>query len=202
MRTRDKQRLARHIVDTWNQATPHEVQDGLRWYREARSLAESLDPSNPRKAAAVIAVLSPLTSWTRNVDLAVDAYAGRPLGCLSSNASKAQRILSGEDPDQVVKGSKVRAFWRAITDPSDGSAIVIDRHAVEVAFGKVMSDDQREKILSPKGGYDSVCQRYAVAAGLLSDTLGRQITPVDVQAVTWVTWRRLKKGFVRSNAAE
>lgn len=197
MRTRDKQRLARHIVNTWHQATETEVYDGLNWYGEARRLAEFLDPEDPRKAAAVIAVLSPITNWDRNIELAVCAFEGRPLGCLSNNAAKAKRILAGEDPDLVVRGSKVRAFWRAITDPSDGSAVVIDRHAIEVAHGKVMTDDQRDKLLEPKGAYQAACERYVYAAELLSAELGYTVTPVDVQAVTWVAWRRIKKALTR-----
>lgn len=190
MRTRDKERLARHILETWALATDSEREEGLKWYQEARKLAESLDPQDPRRAAAVIAVLSPMTHWDRNVALAVDAYAGRPLRCLSNNAAKARRIVAGEDPETVVKGSKVRAFWNAISDPTDGSAIVIDRHAVELAFGQVMTDDQRNKILEPRGGYEGVCHRYQCAAELIGE-----VTPVDVQAVTWVVWRRVKKAL-------
>lgn len=191
MRTRDKQRLARSIIATFGHATEDELTHGLQWYREAHELARELDPADPVRGAAVIAVLSPMTQWERNVRLARDAYAGLPLGCLSSNATKAARILAGDDPDSVVKGQKVRAFWRAIMDPSEPSNVVIDRHAVEVAFGKVMTDDERNKILDVKGGYQSVCERYAFAAELLPG----ELSPVDVQAVTWVVWRRLKKGL-------
>jgi hypothetical protein len=194
MRTRDKERLARNIIATFDAATPAERAEGRAWYATARQVAESLDPQDVKRAAAVIAVLSPRVSWDRNVTMAADAYAGRPLACLKANAHKAEAIVSGGDPEEYVKGDKVRAFWRAIVNPSDARAIVIDRHAIDVAFGEVMDDDRRGKVLGRQGAYAEVADRYVYAAELLNERLDTDLTPVQVQATTWVTWRRLKKG--------
>lgn len=194
MRKREKERLARNIVATYDAATPAERAEGRSWYSTARDVAVSLDPKDPVRAAAVLAVLSPRLNWTKNVELAGDAYAGHPLKCLKANADKAERILNGAEPDDVVSGPKVRAFWHAIVDPTDARAIVIDRHAIDVAFGEVMDDERRGKILGRKGAYDDVAQRYVYAAELLSEVYGT-MTPVEVQATTWVAWRRMKKGF-------
>lgn len=191
MRTRDKIRLARHITYVWGQATETEREEGLTWYRSAHRLARALCPEDVSRGAAVIAALSPLAQWERNMELAVKAFDGRHLSCLSRNAVKAQRIVAGEDPGDVLKGDKVRAFWKAITDPDDPDSVVVDRHAVEIAVGKVMTDDERDKYLEPKGGYAALCERYRLAAELIGG-----VSPVDVQAVTWVVWRRLKKGLV------
>lgn len=195
MRTRDKERLARHIVATYNAALPEERVQGRSWYATARQVAESLDPKDPVRAAAVIAVLSPRLSWDKNVELASDAYAGRYLRCIQANARKAHDLVAGDDPDEIVSGPKVRAFWRAIVDPTDPTAIVIDRHAIDVAFGEVMDDQRRGKILGTKGAYGEVSERYVYAAEILSDLYSTDLTPVDVQATTWVAWRRMKKGF-------
>jgi hypothetical protein len=195
MRTRDKARLARHIVATYHAATPDEKVEGLSWYATAREVAETLDPENPARAAAVLAVLSPRMSWDRNKDLAGDAYAGRRLGCLKANAAKAEAILSGGDPEEIVSGPKVRAFWKAITDPNNPEAIVIDRHAIDVAFGEVMDDERRGKVLGKRGAYAEVCDRYRYATELINQEFGTNLTPVQVQATTWVAWRRMKKGF-------
>jgi hypothetical protein len=195
MRTRDRVRLSKHIVATYEAATPAERAEGRSWYPTARKVAESLDPDNPSRAAAVIAVLSPRVRWERNIRLAGDAYAGLALACLKSSADKAERILSGESPDSVVSGPKTRAFWHAIVNPSDARAIVIDRHAIDVAFGETMDNERRGKLLGRKGAYDDIAQRYTFAAEILSEQFNTELTAVEVQATTWVTWKRLKKGF-------
>lgn len=195
MRTRDKERLARHIVATYEAATPAERVEGRSWYATARDAAVELDPTDPERAAAVIAVLSPRVSWDRNVKLAADAYAGRPLACLKRNAEKAMTLVNGADPEEIVSGEKVRAFWRAIVNPTDARAIVIDRHAIDVAYGEVMDDERRGKILGKRGAYGEVADRYVYATEIINQRFGVDLTPVQVQATTWVAWRRLKKGF-------
>lgn len=184
---------ARNITATYRQATESERVEGRAWYATARAVAESLDPSDPERAAAVLAVLSPRLHWDRNVEAAVDVYAGRKPRVLGANAEKARRILSGEPADNVVSGPKVRAFWHAITNPSDPRAIVIDRHALDVAAGEVLDDERRGKALGKVGAYDNVCKLYVAAARILSKEFGTELTPVEVQATTWVTWRRMKK---------
>lgn len=195
----------RNITRVYRDATDTDRAEGTSWYRNARALAEELDPRDPVRAAAVIAVLSPRISWGVNARLARQAYgqyrASRPidapwvfqLPCLRANSRKVLALLNGADPDTVVSGPKVRAFWHAIVNPSDPRAIVIDRHAFDVAAGEVLDDERRGKLLGRKGAYDGVCDLYTRAARILTKEYG-SLTPVEVQATTWVTWRRLKKG--------
>lgn len=184
----------RNITSVFRTALDSEREHGKSWYPIARFAAEKLDPEDPDRAAAVIAVLSPRLHWDRNIQAAVDVYDGRRPGVLRANSDKAFRIVNGEDPDEVVSGPKVRAFWHAIVNPADPRAIVIDRHALDIAAGKVLDDEQRGKLLGRTGSYDSVCQLYVRAAKILSKEFG-PLTPVEVQATTWVAWRRMKKGF-------
>lgn len=179
----------RNITKIFRLTTDEDRKAGQAWYREARLVAESLDPDNPARAAAVLAVLSPQLSWKRNVKLAQDAYAGRPLGCLGRNAEKARRILAGEDMDSVVSGPKVRAFWLTIADPYHRDAVVVDRHAVAIAANRVLSDDERQRLISGKR-YDAACDLYRRAARIISKELGEEWTPAMVQAATWCYWRR------------
>jgi hypothetical protein len=170
-------------------------------------------PADARvRAAAVIAVLSPRLSWDKNVEAARRAYgeylnrlqgldlhgptadgfvAAMPV--LNTNAAKAFKLLSGADPDEIVGGPKVRAFWFGIVDPSDPRVVCVDRHAFDIAVGGVMDDATRGKVLGRKGAYDRFAQAYRRAAARLSDGQGYEWNPAQVQAVTWVTWRRLKK---------
>lgn len=164
------------------------------------------------RAAAVIAVLSPRLNWNKNVELAKQAYTDiwqvRGLATdnemlremvansvanfpgLKTNASKAYALLLGEDPEDVVSGPKVTAFWRTITNPFDPRAVVVDRHALDVAMGKVLDDRQRGIILGRKGAYDALSDLYRRAAKQLTKEMGAEWTPAEVQATTWVVWRR------------
>jgi hypothetical protein len=218
------------IVKTFRSATIAELSNGRDWYRRARRLAEDLVveyalaiPGSPRwhkevtKAAAVIAVLSPRLSWTKNVELARQVYTDaariarlrnepelyrqrranltESFPGLKGNGDKAYRILvDGEDPEDVVSGPKVTAFWRTIVDPTDPRAVVVDRHALDVAMGTVLDDRQRGIILGRKGAYEELSALYRRAAKLLSkDFHAGELsgwTPAEVQAVTWVVWRR------------
>jgi hypothetical protein len=227
MSTTELKFSTRNITRVFRSATPEEIDAGRQWYQRARALAVELanmpEWSEPdvweeevTKAAAVIAVLSPRVSWPRNRELVQHVYrlasggwwakagatvetvrAGWQHG-LSDGATKAFRMLVlGEDPDDVVKGPKVRQFWHTIVDPSDPRAVVVDRHAFDVAAGRVTNDDSR-KILSRVGVYDEISQLYRQAAKALQgqqlladgivDLTG--ITPAEVQAVTWTVWRR------------
>jgi hypothetical protein len=180
----------RNITKLYRQATADDRVAGRGWYATAREVAESLDPADPTRAAAVLAVLSPQLSWKRNVTEARNAYAGRPIKTLGRNADKARRILAGEDPEDVVSGPKVRAFWRTIADPTDPRAVVIDRHAIDIAAGRVLGEKTRGGFLGRAGAYDDVCDAYRRAARLLSKEYGTALSPAAVQATTWVTWRR------------
>lgn len=167
------------------------------WYRRAARLAMELDPTNPRRAAAVIAVLSPRTSWPMNVRLARQAYylhltqgwnGVLTLPTLGDHARKAARLLSGENPDSVVSGPKVTAFFRTIADPTLTGAVVVDRHAIDVAFGRVTSDSVRAPFLTARR-YGEVAGKYERAAKIISRETGETWLPSEVQAVTWAHWR-------------
>jgi hypothetical protein len=130
-----------------------------------------------------------MTSWPRNVRLAQDAYTGRKLGCLGRNADKARRILAGEDPDTVVSGPKVRAFWLTIADPMNPEAVVLDRHAVAIAANKILDDHTRQRLITGKR-YEAACELYRRAARIISKEMGEEWSPAEVQAATWCYWRR------------
>ena len=180
----------RNITRVFRAATPADRAAGQIWYASAHQVAVALDPADPVRAAAVIAVLSPMLSWPRNVVEAGNLYTGRPVRTLGSNAHKARRILAGADPEHVVSGPKVRAFWKTIADPAEPSAVVIDRHAIDIAAGQVLGDRIRGSHLRRTGAYDEVADKYRRAARRLSGELGVRITPAEVQATTWIYWRR------------
>lgn len=166
-----------------------------------------------RAAAGVIAALSPRLAWRKNVEYAELAYMTffqmdkeAPLRNLSedvrqsvfagviptlnANARKAYRILNGENPEDVLGGPKVRAFYFTIVNPTDPRAVVVDRHAIDITFGQVLNDQARGLALGRKGAYDKVSELYRRAARIISAELGEVWTPAQVQATTWTYWRR------------
>lgn len=183
---------AARILDVYRQATLQELQDGLDWYRDAHAIAVALDPARPHAAAGVLAAMSPMTGWGQNVNLAARAYAdGRATGGLFRNCAKADAIMAGAEPEDVLGGDKVCNFYKAIADPSDGSAVVIDRHAFDIAVGRITNDKSRTA-LGRKGVYETFARAYVRAAKTVSAETGMDVSPSAVQAVTWCVWRRLK----------
>jgi hypothetical protein len=213
-----------NILRVFGSATLDEIHEGRNWYRSALNLAFELveqygvgfiDPEDSveravERAVAVIAVLSPRLSWTKNVELARWIYAEVHTATtnymasawtksvldrfpgLKANGKKALSILIGIDPADVVSGPKVTAFFHAIANPNDPRGIVIDRHAFDVAVGRVMDDRTRGVVLGRKGAYEQFVRAYVRAAEALQNEFPG-ITPAEVQAITWVAWRRTKK---------
>ncbi len=177
---------APNVVRTYEAATAEQLADGLVWYDNAHGAAASLDPECPRRAAGVIAALSPRMPWARNLELAARAYAdGVATGALSRSCRQANDILAGGDPLDVLAGTKVRAFFTLIDRPDDPDTVVIDRHAIDVAVGQRLQEPLRVAWYPTQrvGVYERFARCYRRAAGVLG------VRPGQVQAVTWVTWR-------------
>lgn len=174
-------------VDKWlSLATDQDLADGLAWYDRARRMAENMSAEtgiSVRHCAGVIAALSPRQQWGTNVAgarrmlRAAAAGEGEPVvGGLSANRVKAWSIAQGADPDAVLSGPKVRAFYANIM--GDVDAVTLDVWATRAAEG-------RENPHSPER------RRYR----LLSESYRRAgerrgMYPRDVQAAVWTVYRR------------
>ena len=174
-------------VDKWlNAATAQDLADGLEWYDRARREAERMADASGlsvRSCAGVIAALSPRCQWASNVRAAeklicaAGAGEAEPIvnGTLS-NRAKAWRIAQGEDPDAVLGGPKVRAFFANIM--GDVDAVTIDVWAARAAEG-------RENPNAP------MRRRYALCAEAFRRVgRSRDMHPRDVQAAVWTVYRR------------
>lgn len=188
--TRSEAMRLRHAaarVDGWlNAATAQDLADGLAWYDRARREAErmAVDSGLPvRSCAGVIAALSPRCQWASNVRAAekmirsAGAGEAEPIvnGTLG-NRAKAWRIARGEDPDAVLGGPKVRAFYANIMGDTD--AVTVDIWAARAAEG-------RENPNAP------VRRRYELCAEAFRHVGRRRgMHPRDVQAAVWTVYRR------------
>lgn len=176
----------RNITKAYRLSTGADREAGEGWYDSARAYAATLD-SDVSRAVGVIAALSPMMPWDRNMILSREVYNGKRSGCLSANMAKAVRILDGEAPDVVLSGAKVRAFYLNIMGIDNDEAVTIDRHAIMVAEGKRIDGKSLKFTKAVNRRY---ADEYRRAALILSKEFGRPLTPAQVQATVWVWWRK------------
>ncbi|CAM5730880.1 MULTISPECIES: DUF7178 family protein [Streptomyces] len=169
-----------NIISVWRAATPEQMQRGRTWYHVANELASLITDGDARTGAGVIAALSANKSWSENCRLARQAYeTGRPVGHFQDALTKVAKIMAGADPAEVLPMErKTGMFFRCIADPSDPDAVVIDRHAHDVAVGETYGN--RDRGLGSAGRYALLAHCYREAALRLGEL------PSIVQSVTWV----------------
>jgi hypothetical protein len=175
------ERYVTNIIKVYNDATESEYHEGAAWYAAARNVAAMIADGNVRAGAGVIAALSPQKAWGYNVKLATEAFEGdenEVKGNVRDACAKAERIMLGEDPlDVLPEDSKTWNFFRCIVDPTDEEAVVIDRHAHDVAVGETFG--AKDRGLSSKRRYATLAHAYREAARRCHDI------PQKVQAIVW-----------------
>ena len=193
-----------NIRQAMNSATRDDIRIGERWYARMASVCKGHADRlgiTPHQVGGVFAAHSINTQWGPNVRLASNVLHGRALyrGTLGANIRKAEACLTvGADPDTILtidpKAHKVRNFARACS--GDPDAVVVDRWALSVAQG--WSECPNGKASAPCGNNGRhKCQRVptgdeylAVAAAYRKVAARRRHTPVQVQAIVWVSARR------------
>lgn len=172
------------ILSTYAAATDDERRKGRRWYPDTREEALRLT-GDAISGAGVIAALSPRTGWNRNVDaawqLVEEGHAPAQTDLFNARALQCHR---GEDPSDVLRGPKVRSFYRNISDPEHHGPVTIDRHAVSVIFGRKLSESEI-KVLARRGSYVYAAAIYRAAARRLN------LRPNVLQAIVWLAHRRI-----------
>jgi hypothetical protein len=141
--------------------------------------------------------LSPALLWSDSIPVAHDIAATGTVGTdaftTDANVVKALAIKNGADPLTVLVGNKVRAFYASIIAKGETDAVCVDRHAMAIVAGRKLTDREQGGIINV-GVYDAVALAYVDAAAALG------LAPAVLQAITWVTWRRLtfrrRAGFV------
>lgn len=187
-----------NILRILDSASDSELREGREWYRNARSIAAGLADKymleSVEHGAGIIAALSPSTAWhvnIRDAHAVCSARQGDPLPACSTYGPmiyRAIQIRDGAKPLDVLGGPKVIRFYKCIINPESCTDVVIDRHAFMLATGAVRDLKESLNELKRKGRYQtngySRCQRAAKERSML---------PHQLQATTWLTWRRLKR---------
>ena len=196
----------RNILGVFALATSGELQEGREWYSRANRVAAEIASAhgiNLETAAGVIAALSPNNRWERNIVDAENVIRAYSIGgCEEAEnvkvctygkmRTKAIQILESmniDDHVDILKGRKITAFYECIIGREDSCCI--DGHAYSIWFGDRLTMKQVPNI--GKRLYAEIVSDYVEAAEILRETGSRfgNLTAYEVQAVTWVTWRRL-----------
>jgi hypothetical protein len=194
-----------NIKAVYQLASSQEIVNGKAWYSTANAIAEQLAESyNVRKSCAigVIAALSPRNKWSRNVadaEAIINAYidGGSDQAALTkvctfgANKAKAIKILeldsesagNGVHFDEVLailSGPKLREFASCIHGLDD---VCIDGHAWCIHQGGRVSLKDVPAI--------GVKLRREIKNDYRQAAADLGVTGYEVQAVTWVAWRRI-----------
>ena len=192
----------RNIASVYYQANDLDIQSGMTWYTNANNICKRLAARygyTTSQVAGVMAALSPGCSWESNVVYTerLLSYHKNGLTCEESpkvgsygraNKVKAWRIADGEQPLDVLGGHKVRAFFTCIDNP-ESREVCIDRHAVSIVEGKPLGD-KFSSYTNTEKKYNAIANDYAVVAHDL------EMLPHQLQAITWVVWRRIHNGKI------
>lgn len=179
---------ADNILRVFLRADAADVSEGIDWYPQAYAHAERLGRDSGHSvevAAGVIAALSPLNEWEKNLRDAERVLFGDFSGCLTRGLEKSRLIMSGADIAETLNAPKTRNFWQSIVT-CGAEGVCIDRHAYDIAVGYRSADKAR----SIKGAlYEACAEAYREASRRLDD-MGVPVSPAEVQSVTWEEHRR------------
>lgn len=188
------------IKHYYSLATNTEVNEGFKWYADAQQFARELSEKYNTpfiQVCGIIAALSPQITWEQNKVLAVTFLRTNNV----KNTAKVRvykcraikETINESDILEILSPNgnflKTRKFFINIYDFNRVEAVTIDRHAIGVAtqaHNKTDSIQENDRRMTVKQ-YQFFETAYIRAAQILG------LTPNQLQAVTWVTYRRLRE---------
>ena len=188
-----------NILAVFQLASLTECREGLAWYATAQAICSDLAAKHniaEEVATGVVAALSPRNKWERNVqdaDALITAFrfGGREQAeatkvcTFSKNKDKAIRILEEAFADggvlMILSGPKLKEFYSCIRG-IDGE-VCIDGHAYCIWAGERTGLKDVPSI--------GVKLRRQIKADYAAAAARLNLAPAQLQAVTWVAWRRL-----------
>ena len=209
-----------NIVATFDLASCNDTLEGRRWYADALKIAGAMAAQfnvHPMTAAGVIAALSPNNRWERNVQDAenvirawvsggADAAMNVKACTYGAMKKKAVDILEAGDFNvaqartilDILNGRKIKAFFGCIIelDPNDPRLkknetvdVCVDGHAYGIWQGDRLSMKDVPSIGVKL--YATIADEYRQAAAFINERDDQNYSPAEIQAITWVAWRRL-----------
>ena len=194
----------RNILAMYMQASPVDTQEGTVWYNNAYAICVALSDKYNLPLSTVVGVvsaLSPNNKWDRNIldaENIIRAYVGEydyPKVCtFTGNKDKAITILeceidSSDNICAILKGNKTIAFFRGILTNGQCDEITVDGHAFNIWRGMYTSLNEVPAISNKL--YKAVSDAYKEAAETINNLEGTKYSAAQIQAITWVTHRRV-----------
>jgi hypothetical protein len=192
-----------NILAIYNQASENEVINGTKWYKDANNMTKLMAEKynlTHIQTAGIVASLSPGTNWNQNI---IDANhlcsflkAGQSIDNIvvttyNQNKFKAFKIyqnsqITKNECFKLILGASVRvnktsSFFLNILHPDQSDIVTIDRHSFRVNLGLT----ELPAIALTEKRYRIMAQAYKTAS------LKLNINPIDLQAITWLTFRRI-----------
>ena len=184
---------------------------GKNWYSNAYSIACTLGKkydTHSNTVSAVISALSPSNKWNRNVEdaemmLRANAYDLDLTECKPSTYGnqklKAIAIIEGNVSDDdslkgILNGQKTKSFYANISTNGKTDDCTIDGHSYNVWNGTVTNLNDVPG-MTPKT-YRMIQDDYRTAAKIISEIEGETLKASEIQAITWVAYRRIHKNLI------
>ena len=198
--TLTKTKVKNNILSSWNQTSEEDRKD---WYKEARQFCTKLGTETHTCTIAVcgvLAALSPIKTWKENKKITEDFIRDGKCGHFKSLQDKAKRIVeyshstayesntekeNSSNIISILNGNKIRSFFVNIAFPQEYNEVTIDRHALSVALGYKVKDDDMRGITDNQYNFFVECYKTA------SNKVG--VSPLIMQSATWVWYRKQKK---------
>ena len=200
----------RNIIACRRRAKPQDVAAGIAWYAEAYEECRTIADEYVLPVyivVAVVAALSPNNRWTTNITNArdlIDAFFnGRDMDSVSvctygAMKRKAWSILEDrpirlrehdtviiDEPKEWLNGRKIVCFYENIMGED---TCTIDGHARNIAYNERVNLTDNKTSIGVKE-YANLQEAYRQAAKRCTVN-GRRFKAYELQAVTWVTWRK------------
>jgi len=175
--------LVQNILDVYSLAHSNDKKHGKEWYNTAHNICQDIAQLTDRpfeQVAGIMSALSPRCNWGKNVKYTYAAAQNKwqDVKTLHRNKDAAKTIANGADPDKVLSGPKVRAFYHNICNPQDDTHITVDSWAMRIAMG----DQAHSGRIKPKE-YEQLAKAYQTAAAQTAQTA------VELQAIVWIVAR-------------
>jgi hypothetical protein len=194
--------MVANIISIWKLSTPQEKRDGIVWYvdahKECQQMSEDFGVSD-YLAAGVVSALSPNNKWAINIrnarDLIDNFIQGEDINAFKvstypMNKVKAWEIMQENHDYESMKvklnGQKTTCFYANIMGED---TCTVDGHARNIAYMERVNLTS-DKSAVGKVEYREIQQAYILAAKKLRYQ-NKRVKSYELQAVTWVAWRRM-----------
>lgn len=184
----DVQVMQTNIAAVYALALRSDISAGKRWYPMAHAIVCEWAEFHGRSianVASIIAAISPQCAWERNLIIADDVLNHRPAsigGAIHSFLRIAERMRddrSGNPAAYFKIGCKVLSFAANLAGNFD--IVTVDTHGAQIA----LNDPAGNLRVDTWTRYEPVARAYVQAAHAL------KVKPAHLQAITWLTWKRL-----------